>query len=45
MISMLSRFECFRRSSSLSMEEVEVFAIVNGIFARVRFLKVIYDVF
>ena len=32
MIFMLIRFECISRSSSLSMEEIKLFAIANLVF-------------
>ena len=39
MISMLSIFECITPSSSLSMEEITLFAIVNWIFLVSNFLR------
>ena len=39
MISMLSLFECITRFSSLSMEEIKLFAIVNWIFHESDFLR------
>ena len=39
MISMLSLFECITRSSSLSMEEIKLSAIVNWFFYVSDFLR------
>ena len=39
MISMLSLFECILRSSSLSLEEIKLIAIVNWIFHMPDFLR------
>ena len=39
MISVLSLFECIIRSSSLSIEEIKLFAIVNWIFHVSNFLR------
>ena len=39
MISMLSLFECITSSSSLSIEEIKLFAIVNWIFYVSDFLR------
>ena len=36
-ISMLSVFECIKCSSSLSVEEIELFAIINWIFHELLF--------
>ena len=37
---MLSFFECIARSSSLSIEEITLFAIVNLMFHLLDFLKI-----
>ena len=39
MISMLSLFECITRSSSLSIEEIKLFAIANSVFDVSDFLR------
>ena len=39
MISMSSLFECITRSSTLSIEEMKLFAIANWIFHISEFLK------
>ena len=39
MISALSNFECITRSSSMSLEEIKLIAIVNGIFRLSGFLR------
>ena len=39
MTSMLSLFECITHSSSLSTEEIMLFAIVNSIFYASDFLR------
>ena len=44
MISMLSLFECITCSSSLSLEEIKLIAIVNWIFHVSHFLR-LFDVF
>ena len=41
MISMVSLFECITRSSSLSKEEIKLFAIVNRIFHLSDFLRLV----
>ena len=41
MISMVSLFECITRSSSLSKEEIKLFAIVNRIFHLSDFLRIV----
>ena len=45
MISMLSLFEFITRSSSLSMEEIKLFAIVNLIFHVSNFLRLFMKYF
>ena len=41
MISVLSNFECITRSSSLSLEEIKLIALVNGIFHLSGFLRLL----
>ena len=45
MTSMLSIFDCIKYSSSLSMEEIELFAIVNWISHVSDFLRIFMDSF
>ena len=42
---MLSFFKCITRSSSLSLEEIKLIAIVNLLFHALDFFEIIYDVF
>ena len=45
MISVLSLFECIMHSSSLSLEEIKLIAIVNWIFHGSNFFEIIDEVF
>ena len=45
MISMLLLFECIRHSSSLSLEEIKLTAIVKLIFRVSHFFEIVYDDF